>query len=213
MLDVLGYIKSWPALYSELKRLHESDVVTDLEECSDVSVYVKNHSPSWRDIARAAYYCGEEAVMERIFKYVALDLNRDKVHAHIQNHVKGREAFERLYEYMRLPPLVMNMPHLAGIDLWLLTCPCSWRELAWTFYRCQLLAAVIEVKTFIIEDESFTPENIHMALSKMTDVVTDSEECGDVSVYVKNHSPSWKVIARAAYCCGEEAVMDMLHLI
>ena len=68
MLDVLGYIKSWPALYSELKRLHESDVVTDSEECSDVTVYVKNHSPSWRDIARAAYCCGEEAAMERIFK-------------------------------------------------------------------------------------------------------------------------------------------------
>ena len=85
---------------------------------------------------------------------VALDLNRDKVHALIQNHVKGREAFEKLYEYMRLPPLAVNMPHLAGIDLWLLTCPCSWRELAWTFYRCQRLAAVIEVKTFIIEGEN-----------------------------------------------------------
>ena len=68
MLDVLRYMKSWPALYSELKRLHESDVVTDSEECSDVTVYVKNHNPSWRDIARAAYCCGEEAVMERIFK-------------------------------------------------------------------------------------------------------------------------------------------------
>ena len=68
MLDVLGYIKSWPAVYSELTRLHENDVVTDSEECSDVTVYVKNHNPSWRDIARAAYCCGEEAVMERIFK-------------------------------------------------------------------------------------------------------------------------------------------------
>ena len=68
MLDVFVYIKSWPALYSELKRLYVTDVVTDSEECSDVTVYVKNHSPSWRDIARAAYCCGEEAVMERIFK-------------------------------------------------------------------------------------------------------------------------------------------------
>ena len=68
MLDVLRYMKSWPALYSELKRLHESDVVTDSEECSDVTLYVKNHNPNWRDIARAAYCCGEEAVMERIFK-------------------------------------------------------------------------------------------------------------------------------------------------
>jgi hypothetical protein len=24
--------------------------------------------------------------------------------------VKGREAFDRLYEYMKLPPLVVNMP-------------------------------------------------------------------------------------------------------
>ena len=87
---------------------------------------------------------------------VALDLNRDEVHALIQKHVKGREAFVKLYEYMRLPPLAVNMPHLAGIDMWLLTCPCSWRELAWTFYRCQLLAAVIEVKTFIIEGENQT---------------------------------------------------------
>ena len=68
MLDVLGYMRSWPALYSELKRLHESDVVTDSEECSDVTVYVKNHNPRWRDIARGAYCCGEEAVMEQIFK-------------------------------------------------------------------------------------------------------------------------------------------------
>ena len=68
MLDILGYMRSWPALYGELKRLHESDVVTDSEECSDVTVYVKNHNPSWRDITRAAYCCGEEAVMEQIFK-------------------------------------------------------------------------------------------------------------------------------------------------
>ena len=68
MLDVLGYIKSWPALYSELKRLHVTDVVTDSEECSDVTVYVKNHNPSWQEIARAAYFCGEEAVMEKVFK-------------------------------------------------------------------------------------------------------------------------------------------------
>ena len=93
-------------------------------------------------------------VMVMIFPIdVALDLNRDKVHTLIQNHVKGREAFERLYEYMKLP-LAVNMPHYAAIDLWLLTCPCSWRELAWTFYRCQLLAAVIKVKTFIIEGEN-----------------------------------------------------------
>ena len=76
------------------------------------------------------------------------------MHGVIKKHVKGTEAFERLYESMRLPPLVVYMPHLAAIDMWLLTCPCSWRELAWTFYRCQLLAAVIEVKTFIIEGEN-----------------------------------------------------------
>ena len=52
---------------------------------------------------------------------------------------------------MRLPPLPANMPDLAGIDLWLLTCPCSWRELAWTFYSCQLPIAVIAVKKIFIE--------------------------------------------------------------
>ena len=42
--------------------------VTDSDECRDITVYVKNHNPSWRDIARAAYCCGEEAVMEKVFK-------------------------------------------------------------------------------------------------------------------------------------------------
>ena len=81
-------------------------------------------------------------------------LDRAEVHGLIKKHVKSQKAFEGLYEYMRLPQLVVNMPHLAGIDLWLLTCPCSWRELAWTFYRCQLPTAVIEVKQFFIEGEN-----------------------------------------------------------
>ena len=84
---------------------------------------------------------------------VALNVDRAKVHGLIKKHVKSREACGRLYEYMRLPPLVANLPQLAGIDLWLLTCPCSWRELAWTFYRCQLPTAVIEVKKIFIEGD------------------------------------------------------------
>ena len=58
-----------------------------------------------------------------------------------------------LYEQMQIPPLPVNMPLLAGIDLWLLTCPCSWRELAWTFYRCQLAAAVVNVKKVFVEGD------------------------------------------------------------
>ena len=81
-------------------------------------------------------------------------MDRYKVRALIKRHLKSKKAFDRLYEFMRLPRLPKNMPALAGIDLWLLTCPCSWRELAWTFYSCQLSAAVIEVKTFITEGEN-----------------------------------------------------------
>ena len=68
ILEVLKDIKSKSYFYSALKRLHVVDVVRDSEECSDVTVYVKNHNPSWRDIATAAYCCGEETAMEQIFK-------------------------------------------------------------------------------------------------------------------------------------------------
>ena len=85
----------------------------------------------------------------------ALNLDRDKVHSLIKKHAKTREAFEKLYGYMRLPLNVMNLPRLAGIDLWLLTSSSSWKELAWTFYRCQLPAAVIEVKQFFIEGKAY----------------------------------------------------------
>ena len=84
---------------------------------------------------------------------VVPNLDRGIVKKLVSKHAKSRQALERLYEYMRLPPLPVNMPDLAGIDLWLLTCPCSWRELAWTFYRCQLPAAVIEVKKIFIEGD------------------------------------------------------------
>ena len=85
---------------------------------------------------------------------VAVTMDRDKVHYLFTKHLKSKKEFERLYECMRLPPLPENMPPLAGIDLWLLTCPCTWGELAWTFYRCQLPAAVIEVKEFIEGEKS-----------------------------------------------------------
>ena len=85
---------------------------------------------------------------------IAVALDRDVVHTLITRHMKSREEFDRLYEYMRLPPLPENMPHLAGIDLWLLTCPCSWGELAWTFCRCQFPAAVIEVKEIFIKGKN-----------------------------------------------------------
>ena len=67
---VLKDIKLWPAFCHELKSLRATDTVTDSEseECSDVTVYVKTHDPSWRDIARAAYCCGEVAAMDQIFQ-------------------------------------------------------------------------------------------------------------------------------------------------
>ena len=85
---------------------------------------------------------------------VAVTMDRDKVHYLVMRHLNSKKAFDRLYEFMRLPPLPENMPPLAGIDLWLLTCPCSWGELAWTFYRCQLPAAVIEVKEIFVEGKN-----------------------------------------------------------
>ena len=68
ILEVLTNTKSWPAFYRKLKSLHVTKKVADSDECSDITVYVKNHNPSWRDIARAAYCCGEEAVMQKVFK-------------------------------------------------------------------------------------------------------------------------------------------------
>ena len=68
IFEVLKAVKSWPVFQCELQKSHATDSVTDSKECSDVTVYVKNNSPSWRDIARAAYCCGEEAVLEQIFK-------------------------------------------------------------------------------------------------------------------------------------------------
>ena len=88
-------------------------------------------------------------------------LKRAKVHELVSKHVKSREAYEMLYGHMLLPPLLSNMPLLAGIDLWLLTCPCSWRELGWIFYRCQLAAAVVNVKKVFVEGELY---NIYQCL-------------------------------------------------
>ena len=84
-------------------------------------------------------------------------LKQNKVHELVTKHVKSRRAYKKLYEIMRLPALPVNMPLLAGIDLWLLTCPCSWRELAWIFYRCQLAAAVVDLKKIFLEGESIYP--------------------------------------------------------
>ena len=84
---------------------------------------------------------------------VTPNLDRGTVHELIEKHVRSRQALERLYDYMKLPPLPANMPNLAGIDLWLLTCPCSWRELAWIFYTCQLPTAVVEVMKIFIEGD------------------------------------------------------------
>ena len=66
--EVLKDTKSWRAFCRELNSLHSTDTVMDSEECSDISVYVKTHNPGWRDIARAAYCCGEEDAMEHVFK-------------------------------------------------------------------------------------------------------------------------------------------------
>ena len=81
-------------------------------------------------------------------------MDRKELHHLVTRHVKSSRAFERLYKNMKLQTLPVNMPLIAGIDLWLATCPCSWRELAWSFYQCQLSAAVIEVK------EKFTEGSI-----------------------------------------------------
>ena len=86
---------------------------------------------------------------------VTVTMDRDKVHYLVTRHLKSKKAFDRLYEFMRLPRLPQNMPLLAGIDLWLLTCPCTWGELAWIFYRCQLPAAVIEVKEIFVEGAKY----------------------------------------------------------
>ena len=116
------------------------------------------------------------------------NMDGEKLRQLIKKHVKSREAFERLCNVMRLQTPPLNMPLSASIDLWLAICPCSWRELAWSFYQCQLPAAVIEIKEIITEglvlwntklhvylilhiflylDHSFTLENIFNTLPEM----------------------------------------------
>jgi hypothetical protein len=196
----------WPAYYHELKQLHATS-------CSDVTVYVKNHNPSWRDIARAAYCRGEVAVMKQVFKYVAVTMDRDKVHYLVTRHLKSKKAFDRLYEFMRLPPLPENMPPLAGIDLWLLTCPYSWGELAWTFYRCQLPAAVIEVKKIFIEDESFTLENIRHNLKNKKKLLSllHAHRKASLKDCVKSHPClSWSVLISVLLRAKEKAAASWI---
>ena len=67
---------------------------------------------------------------------VTLHLDRDEVHGLISKCITSREAYTRLYEYMRLPPLPVNMPLLAGIDLWLLTRNPNWSDIARAAYCC-----------------------------------------------------------------------------
>lgn len=71
------------------------------------------------------------------------------MHELILKHFKSREAFQNLYENLKLQPLPETLPDLAGIDLWLLTRPFSWRQLAWNLYKCNIPTAVIEIKQFI----------------------------------------------------------------
>ena len=78
---------------------------------------------------------------------VALHLDRDEVHGLISKCITSREVYARLYEYMRLPPLPVNMPLLAGIDLWLLTCNSSWRDIARAAYCCEVEAVMEKVFT------------------------------------------------------------------
>ena len=67
---------------------------------------------------------------------VAVHLDRDEVHDLISQHITSRCAYARLYEYMRLPSLPVNMPLLAGIDLWLLTRNSNWSDIARAAYSC-----------------------------------------------------------------------------
>ena len=74
---------------------------------------------------------------------------REQVHELILKHFRSREAFQNLYKSLKLQPLPETLPDLAGIDLWLLTRPFSWRQLAWNLYRCNIPRAVIEIEQFI----------------------------------------------------------------
>ena len=72
-MELLKDIKSWQAFFHELTTLDVADVVPpswgggDIKE-SCITLYLKNHTITWRDIARAAYCCGEVVVMENVFK-------------------------------------------------------------------------------------------------------------------------------------------------
>ena len=81
--------------------------------------------------------------------HVGYDI-KEEVHALITKHVTA-QCMETFYDAVLIQQPDTNMPHLAGVNLWLSTGSFSWRQLAWGFYRCHVSEAVIEVKHKFIE--------------------------------------------------------------
>ena len=77
--------------------------------------------------------------------------NRQKVYNLLERYVQPSDEYNTFYNELKLRPPSESWPRLVSIDFWLLTCPLSWRELAWCFYKCNIPSAVIEIKKCFIK--------------------------------------------------------------
>ena len=108
---------------------------------------------------------------------VTLHLDRDEVHGLISKCITSREAYTRLYEYMRLPPLPVNMPLLAGIDLWLLTRNPNWSDIARAAYCCgeeNVMEQIFKCEIFILYKYNVS---LHTSLLHLFTVITPLYLC------------------------------------
>ena len=108
---------------------------------------------------------------------VAIHLDRYIVHGLISKCITSREAYARLYEYMRLPPLLVNMPLLAGIDLWLLTRNPNWSDIARAAYYCgeeNVMEQIFKCKIFTLYEYNVS---LHTSLLHLFTVITPLYLC------------------------------------
>ena len=131
--------------------------------------YMETNTFSWREVAKASYVCNEVSVIEKllhegtfcnnniiviyykIYTDDKMQTSRQNVHRLLNSYVCSSDDYGMFYQQLHLRPPSENWPKLASIDYWLLTCPLSWRELAWCFYKCNIPSAVIEIKKEFIK--------------------------------------------------------------
>ena len=81
-------------------------------------------------------------------------VNQRKIHELLEQYIPSIKDYTTFYQQLMLKSPSGYWHKFASIDFWLLTCPLSWRELAWCFYKCNIPTAVIEIKRKFIHGEN-----------------------------------------------------------